>query len=285
MDKKVLDVNYIELNNSTHNNYYSIDDISEMLNIEEFKIIFWCNKFNDILKIQSIGQYQIFDDNDLRNLKIIKELNIDKGLDIKAIKDYLKEHNNVIITRQQNLSEVSIVSVLAKIINSQNRKINTITNSHNKILKTNQRIIENQEKFIQMLSNYHQELSLDKLNQKEMLVAIKENQLKETENIGVLNNKVNELSVDLKTDNEKLSSKVEQVKTHIDKSSETTNQLQQDNKKMLEELTVSIAEMKENEKKLAELLDNTESKEDAFKKAKNDSNKFLNKLAKKMFGK
>lgn len=151
--KSFIDTDYTEVNHSKNMNYYSLEDTANILNIDKPTVIFWCKKFSDLLKIQSIGEYQLFDDIDIQNLKRIRILNIDKDLSIEDTRKYLNEHEDSLVVRKNILPEQSILPILVQILKSQDKKINTMSDALEKINTKldnmniqNQSIIENQKK-------------------------------------------------------------------------------------------------------------------------------------------
>ena len=184
LKERVFDVNYTEVNNSSSKKYSTIEEVSILLSVEAPTIIFWCNKFNDLLNIQSIGMYQIFSENDIKNLKSIKKLNIDDNMNISEIKTYLNQNKGVIITKKEiEVPEVSLLTVIAKILTAQNDKIESV-------LKMNQQLIENQEAFTNKI--------LD--SQKEMCIDI----VKKTNNFEEINSLKNEITKLTETVNDKM---------------------------------------------------------------------------------
>ncbi|MFC0903831.1 MerR family transcriptional regulator [Clostridium sp. MT-14] len=152
-EKSFIDTDYTEINHSKNMNYYSLEDIANILNIDKPTVVFWCKKFSDLLKIQSIGEYQLFDDIDVQNLKKIRRLNIDKDLSIEDTRKYLNEHEDSLVVRKNILPEQSILPILVQILKSQDKKINTMSDALEKINTKldnmniqNQSIIENQKK-------------------------------------------------------------------------------------------------------------------------------------------
>ena len=151
VNNKVIDPSYTEISSSTEQEYLTIDEIAKILEVEEYQIIYWCNKFNDILNIQSIGMYSIFNNIDINNLKTIKHLEIDKKMNSRQIREYILKQNQQygIVTKRkkQELSNASIVSVLAKVINLQNQQITEIKQSNTQILQDNKKLIDMQQEF------------------------------------------------------------------------------------------------------------------------------------------
>lgn len=192
MKERIVDVNYTEVNNSSDKKYSTIEEVCLILSVEAPTIVFWCNKFNYMLNIQSIGMYQIFSDNDIKNLKTIKKLNIDDNMNIGEIKTYLNQNKGTIISKKEiEVPEVSLLTVLAKILNSQNDKIETLLETNNKIIDLNQRLMENQETFTKQIME----------SQKEMCIDIG----KKTNNSEEINDLKNEITKLNKSVNEKMT--------------------------------------------------------------------------------
>ena len=180
MKEHIFDVNYTE----SDKKYSTIEEVSIILSVEAPTIIFWCNKFNDLLNIQSIGMYQIFNENDIKNLKTIKKFNIDDNMNISEIKTYLNQNKGIIITKKEiEVPEVSLLTVLAKILTSQNDKIENLLEANNQLMK-------NQEIFANKILE----------SQKEICIEI-ENKANNSEEIKNLKNEVIELT---KTVNDKM---------------------------------------------------------------------------------
>jgi len=167
LKEHIFDVNYTE----SDKKYSTIEEVSIILSIEAPTIIFWCNKFNDLLNIQSIGMYQIFNENDIKNLKTIKKLNIDENMNIGEIKTYLNQNKGVIITKKEiEVPEVSLLTVLAKILTSQNDKIENLLEANNQLMK-------NQEIFTNKILESQKEMCIDivkKTNNSEEINGLKE---------------------------------------------------------------------------------------------------------------
>ena len=170
MKERVFDVNYTEVNNSSNKKYSTIEEVSSLLSVEAPTIVFWCNKFNYMLNIQSIGMYQIFSENDIKNLKTIKKLNIDDNMNISEIKLYLNQNKGVIITKKEiEVPEVSLLTVIAKILTSQNDKIESLLEANNQMMK-NQEIFTKQ--ILESQKQLHSEIE-NKPNNSEEINSLK----------------------------------------------------------------------------------------------------------------
>jgi len=170
LKERVFDVNYTEVNNSSNKKYSTIEEVSSLLSVEAPTIVFWCNKFNYMLNIQSIGMYQIFSENDIKNLKTIKKLNIDDNMNISEIKLYLNQNKGVIITKKEiEVPEVSLLTVIAKILTSQNDKIESLLEANNQMMK-NQEIFTKQ--ILESQKQLHSEIE-NKPNNSEEINSLK----------------------------------------------------------------------------------------------------------------
>jgi|SRR3712207_688209 len=221
----IIDIDYTEVNSSTKEEYLTIDEVSKLLKVEEFKIIYWCNKFNDILKIQSIGMYSIFSHTDIDNLKTIKYLDLDKKMNTRQIRDYIvnNKSNDIIIKKDNSeLTNVSLVQIMTKIINLQNQQICDIKKSNDEILKTNKQLIKMQEEFKNGFMEFYTQVIKNKQ---------KENSLIHEQLSTALNahsEALEQTKVELKdyisaTIEDKLEANISNLKAHIDATTENTN--------------------------------------------------------------
>lgn len=170
MDKKIVDVEYTEVNKQSLENYYTIDYVAKQLNVDESKIVFWCNKFNDLLNIQTISMYHVFNNIDVENLKTIKRKNIDEGLSIKEIKEYLNKNNDAIIIPKRNNNEISLINIFSEIINLQNKKLDKIIDNQNKILEIGNEI---QSNITSKVDEKISEVVTDKLDEQSQILESK----------------------------------------------------------------------------------------------------------------
>lgn len=132
MDEKVIDVDFTEIDDR---DFFSIDEAAKKIGVDVNRIIFYCNKFEDILKINSIGQFKIFNKDDIRNLKTIKELNIDQNMSISETRKYLSQHTTAIVVRKDTELDMSIFNFFSNIINTQNEKIDKMLEFQTKQMK------------------------------------------------------------------------------------------------------------------------------------------------------
>lgn len=73
----------------TQNKKYHLDEIAELLNVEEFRIVYWYNCFLDKFSAPCIGIYQEFNKSDVNFFKRIKHLSIDKNYHMNEVKKLL----------------------------------------------------------------------------------------------------------------------------------------------------------------------------------------------------
>jgi len=164
----IVDVDY----NVTSDNksYYDLEEATKILGVEEHNIVYWCNKFNDILKIKSVGQHHIFDTYDIKNLKIIKEYNLTKGMSIREIREQLSKSQEIILKTEIDTVEVSMINVFAKIMNMQNQKIDELANTQSKLLKLVEDLSNSQIESRQSFENILKEVSVDIEKQQETII-------------------------------------------------------------------------------------------------------------------
>lgn len=170
MDEKIVDADWLELDDRQ---YFTIEEATKILQVEISQIIFWCNKFENLLKIKSIGMFQIFNKEDIRNLETIKDLNVTKGLNTKEILEFLGQHSTALVIKKENELENSIFNFFANIVSTQNDKIDGL--------------IQSQNQFIQMVSKMYSDNSF--ANNK-----LLENQDSQNNYIKVLESKLDNLS-------------------------------------------------------------------------------------------
>ncbi|MCD3319532.1 MerR family transcriptional regulator [Clostridium botulinum D/C] len=221
----IIDTDYTEINSSTKEEYLTIDEVSKLLKVEEFKVIYWCNKFNDILKIQSIGMYSIFNHADIDNLKTIKHLDLDKKMNTKQIRDYIVNNKSkgIIVKKDNNeLTNVSLVQVMAKIINLQNQQISDIKTSNNEILEMNKQLIKMQEEFKNGFMDFCTQISKDR--QKENNLIYEQISVALSSHNEALERTKSELKDYISaTIEDKLEANTDNLKAHIDATTENTN--------------------------------------------------------------
>jgi DNA-binding transcriptional MerR regulator len=148
MDDEPIEVFYKEENRK----YYTIDDVSNILELEQSRIIFYFEKLNDFLNITSIGMYQVFEQEDIDNLRKIKELNMYLGMDTNEIRKYLNSHKQEVLFHKEkqeiDISNQSFADFLIRVLNSQNQMLNQ---QNEKIEK----LIEHGNKTLEIINTMH----------------------------------------------------------------------------------------------------------------------------------
>jgi DNA-binding transcriptional MerR regulator len=216
MDEKIIDVDFSEVDNR---DYFTIEEASEKLDIEIGQLIYWCNKFDYLLKINSIGQFKIFSKEDIRNLVTIKELNIDKQMSIREIKEYLNQNTSAIAIRKDKELDLSIFNFFQNIINTQNDKLDA---QNQKI----EQLIEFQTKQLKLFSQIYNEIAIGDNEKNRTANKILENQKEQSEHVKNLENQI----IDLKNTIENNSKERDiEISNNLKKILES-HQLQQEQK-------------------------------------------------------
>lgn len=121
MDNNIIDVDFNE-------KYYTLEDVSEITNLKESKIVFYCTKLEKMLNITSVGVYQVFRQVDIDNLIKIKSLE-DKGMTILEIEKYLEANKSeVLLEKVDKKIDVSFLDFFARVLEVQNNKIDAMIN-------------------------------------------------------------------------------------------------------------------------------------------------------------
>lgn len=143
MNDDYVDVNYTYIpNDKSNKNYYTINEIAVDLQVEETDILFWINKLNDILKINSTGMFQLFTKTDFENIKEIKQLIVNENKSIADVKEYFSQDKNLVVIKEKSQHEIELINVFNTIFQLQNKEIVEIKNTNKQILEYNQKIIK-----------------------------------------------------------------------------------------------------------------------------------------------
>jgi DNA-binding transcriptional MerR regulator len=165
MDKKeAIEVFYEDIDDKK---YYTIEEVSSLVGIDQSKIEYYYNKLNKFLEITSVGMFQVFTKEDVENLKRIKRLDIDKNMSMDDIKHHLETHRQEIIIKQEDKIDVSFLDFLAQVMNNQNNKIDNVIQQNEKLVNIIEKIAENQDKLIE-----NQKAMNDKMNSIEKEIAV-----------------------------------------------------------------------------------------------------------------
>lgn len=137
MDDNIIDVNI-------ENKFYTIEEVAEIAGIDAFKISFYSEKLGDILKINKVGMYQVFDNIDVSNINRIKSLE-EEGKSISQIRDYLiNSKNEVLLERKVEPTEKDFLDFFVEIIHRQNLKIDEVIKANNDMVEVFKKLIDTQ---------------------------------------------------------------------------------------------------------------------------------------------
>ncbi len=76
--------------------YYTIGEISGVLDVDQHVVRFWSNQFPNFIKpIRTAGQRRSYTNKDLETLKLIKDLLYKKGMSIKGAQQILKDKKSL----------------------------------------------------------------------------------------------------------------------------------------------------------------------------------------------
>lgn len=137
MDDNIIDVNI-------ENKFYTIEEVAKITDIDAFKISFYSEKLGDILKINKVGMYQVFDNIDVSNINRIKSLE-EEGKSISQIRDYLiNSKNEVLLERKVEPTEKDFLDFFVEIIHRQNLKIDEVIKANNDMVEVFKKLIDTQ---------------------------------------------------------------------------------------------------------------------------------------------
>lgn len=223
MSDNPIDVSYKDINKK----YYTIDEVSNILQVDQSKIVFYFEKLNDFLNIASVGMYQLFDDKDIENLKIIHKLEEEKHMSLKEIRIYLNSNKQEIIIKKEpnnkiDQSVLNIFQTFANALMDQNSKIDTLYNTNIQLVESMKNLSEHQVKIENEL------IEQRNLNQEQSKEHI--------ENIAKLSTQLNEVKEELaitKEINEKIEKHGQQIQENFD---EMNNKSKERDIKIVEDL-------------------------------------------------
>jgi DNA-binding transcriptional MerR regulator len=228
MRKDPIDVSYKDINKK----YYTIDEVSNILEIDQSKIIFYFEKLNDYLNITSVGMYQLFDDQDIQNLKRIRDLESKNNLTVREIRDFLQNNKQEIILEKESnnkldQSVLNIFQQFAKAIMEQNLKIDEMQKTNIKLVNVISELSKTQDMMQQELQEQKE------LNQKQLAEYDKNNK--------ELNNQLDLTKKEIATD---IESKLSQINDNFD---DISIKIINENKKEMEDLKKDIKYISQEE--------------------------------------
>ncbi|WP_297419662.1 MerR family transcriptional regulator [Clostridium sp.] len=200
MDKDYIDADFIELfNNTEDKQYFTIDEVAEILKVDDSDIAFWFDKFKDILKIPNVGMFQVFEKQDVENLKKIKELIIDKNMSIKDTREFLSENTTTLIIREKTQDELNVFNFFSKIMSIQNEKLQNVLDINTKILEDNQKMIKLiVHSFTELNLKQDLQIEIEKQNKDEIRKELEAKVEPITEKLNMLNTKIDKNQEDIK---------------------------------------------------------------------------------------
>ncbi|WP_252241644.1 MerR family transcriptional regulator [Clostridium sp. ZBS18] len=145
------------------NKYYTIDEVANILNLDESRIIFYFEKLNEFLNITSIGMYQLFDNTDIKNLKKIKDLDENQNMNIKEIRSFLKNNKQEVLLQRKeeksiDVSVLKIFETFAKAMISQNNKIDILLDNNSLIINNLNNSLTTQKQVKESMSSIENKL-------------------------------------------------------------------------------------------------------------------------------
>lgn len=96
--------------------YYSTGQVANMLNENESTIRFWCNEFEQFLKIERSGRNRQFTATDIKKLKYIQYLLREENFTIKQVKEFLSSKEAELMKPISKEREKLIIQALSQII-------------------------------------------------------------------------------------------------------------------------------------------------------------------------
>lgn len=137
MDDKIIDVNI-------ENKLYTIEEVAEITGIDAVKISFYSEKLGDLLKINKVGMYQVFDNTDVSNINRIKSLE-EEGRSLSQIREYLiNSKNEILLERRVEHTEKDFLDFFVEIIHRQNLKIDEVIKANNDMVEIFKKLIDTQ---------------------------------------------------------------------------------------------------------------------------------------------
>jgi DNA-binding transcriptional MerR regulator len=99
--------------------YYTTKYVAEQLEENDSTIRFWCDEFEDYLKIKRSGRNRMFTDKDIKKLQSIKCLLKSEKLSIRQAKEFLLTGNSIAIKPKIEQNDPLVVQAICEIIISQ----------------------------------------------------------------------------------------------------------------------------------------------------------------------
>lgn len=195
MEDNIIDVNI-------ENKFYTLEEVSKITNIDSFKISFYSEKLGDILKINEVGMYQVFDDVDIKNINTIKKLE-SEGRSVSQIRNYLlKNKSEVLVEKSIEPTEKDFLDFFVEVMHKQTLKIDDVIKSNKEMVDMFQKIIDSKI----LLPPSNEELI------KEVSITI--------------DSKIDALKEDISSSNEELTKDVKYIKERLHTAYVTTEEIE-----------------------------------------------------------
>ena len=99
--------------------YYTTKYVAEQLEENDSTIRFWCDEFEDYLKIKRSGRNRMFTDKDIKKLQNVKCLLKSEKLSIRQAKEFLLTGNSIAMKPAIEQNDPLVVQAICEIIISQ----------------------------------------------------------------------------------------------------------------------------------------------------------------------
>ena len=106
---------------------FTAKEIAKELQVSEAKILYWYEKFTDYFEADPIKIEKEFSQKDLMLFKLIRRLNVDDGLSMDEIRQYITEciseiHDNMILEPNQEIKSPTVINTEIKNIIAEEMK-------------------------------------------------------------------------------------------------------------------------------------------------------------------
>lgn len=121
---------------------YSVEEVSEITGITPAKITFYSKKLGDILRINEVGTYQVFDNIDISNITKVKSLD-EKGMSISEIREHLiNNKHEILLENKVERTEKDFLDFFVGIVHKQNQKIDEVIKSNDEVVQSNKNLVD-----------------------------------------------------------------------------------------------------------------------------------------------
>ncbi len=163
MDDNYIEAEFSEIDNQEKQEIFSTSEVARRIGETDSALRIWCDKFEDILKIQKSGRNRMFTEENIQELLKIKSLIRDKGYthDL-VIKHYNKTEDEILNELSSPNDPLAIQTISTLIAGELNKGLTTALNGFMEELKQREEVVrkENQEQINELKS------TIDKLTDK-----------------------------------------------------------------------------------------------------------------------